>query len=104
MPHDFNVQELGQRVLATTNEIFAAGEHNIRVQMLTAEDLEWCIVQTRQQPENQRIPWALSGAVLDNPDVFRFSFKNSGCGSKAGWCLYMSVLPRDRQYACGAQC
>ncbi|CAI2526587.1 hypothetical protein [Serratia proteamaculans] len=59
MPHDFNVQELGQRVLATTNEIFAAGEHNIRVQMLTAEDLEWCIVQTRQQPENQRIPWVI---------------------------------------------
>ncbi|CAI1510312.1 Uncharacterised protein [Serratia quinivorans] len=56
MPHDFNVQELGQRVLATTNEIFAAGEHNIRVQMLTAEDLEWCIVQTRRQPVSQRIP------------------------------------------------
>ncbi|CAI0998429.1 Uncharacterised protein [Serratia quinivorans] len=46
MPHDFNVQELGRRVLAITNEIFAVGEHNIRVQMLTAEDLEWCIVQT----------------------------------------------------------
>nr|WP_315290353.1 hypothetical protein [Serratia proteamaculans] len=88
MPHDFNVQELGQRVLATTNEIFAAGEHNIRVQMLTAEDLEWCIVQTRQQPENQRIPWALSGAVLDNPDAFRFSFKILDADQRpAGACI-----------------
>lgn len=75
MPHDFNVQELGQRVLATTNEIFAAGEHNIRVQMLTAEDLEWCIVQTRRQPVSQRIPWELSGTALNNPGAFKFSFK-----------------------------
>jgi hypothetical protein len=88
MPHDFNVQELGRRVLAITNEIFAVGEHNIRVQMLTAEDLEWCIVQTRRQPENQRIPWALSGAVLDYPDAFNFSFKILGVDQRpAGACI-----------------
>lgn len=75
MPHDFDVQALGRAALATANEIFAAAAYNIRVQMLTAEDLEWCIVQTRRQPENLRMPWALSGAVLDNPDAFNFSFK-----------------------------
>ncbi|MBI3310122.1 MAG: hypothetical protein HYZ77_02280 [Serratia liquefaciens] len=59
MPYDFDVQELGRTALATANEIFAAAAYNIRVQMLTAEDLEWCIVQTRQQPENLRMSWAL---------------------------------------------
>lgn len=88
MPHDFDVQALGRAALATANEIFAAAAYNIRVQMLTAEDLEWCIVQTRRQPENLRMPWALSGAVLDNPDAFNFSFKILDADQRpAGACL-----------------
>lgn len=88
MPHDFDIQELGRAALATTNEIFTAAAYNIQVHMLTGEDLEWCIVQTRQQAENLRIPWALSGAALDNPDIFKFSFKILNAAQRpAGACI-----------------
>lgn len=70
-----DIQLCGQKALDSTNAIFEGSERNIRVQPLTADDLEWCIALQRQQPEERRLPWNMSGATLTDPYAFKFSFK-----------------------------
>lgn len=88
MPHVFNVRLIGEGALAATNDLLAEAGYGVRVQMMNAEDFEWCVALARQQPEERRIPWALNGAALDDPDGFMFSFKIQSIDDRpAGACI-----------------
>lgn len=83
-----DIQLCGQQALDSTNAIFEASKRNIRVQMLTADDLNWCMALQRQQPEERRLPWNMSGAALTDPYAFKFSFKILDADQRpAGACI-----------------
>ncbi len=75
MPHNFDIELIGQDALDSTNAIFEEADYNIRVQELTADDLVWCSHITNHLPHDKKLPWDHSGASLTDPESFKFSFK-----------------------------
>lgn len=88
MTGEIDVQRIGQKALEGTNIILARNHYNIRVQKLTAADIAWCVVMQSQQDRTYRLPWAMNGAALNDPDAFIFSFKILGADQRpAGACI-----------------
>lgn len=96
-----DVQRIGQRALSATNKIFEDLKYNIRVQMLTEADMDWCVHMTREQPRDRRLPWDRNGHALKSKDAFNFSFKILDADNRpAGACLCQFYPAAYEESAC----